>query len=287
MNISWCKVDVNVSVSVTIIRTWIWNSSHIDGCLLRFFHVPNTFWWLLNFERYVHVYVSFRCIFLICSCHLSKHPSICELFHIQVLMMVTETETLMSTLHHDIFTYLDYIFSCNLHTVGFYPYLLSYIYIYILGLTIAMSEKLKITKPRWLCVYALLTYYHYRQGVPTARITLIIRPYWLSLLVSPLHGIQCLHRADECKLFAGHPTLVFPCAGLHWGTSLMNSSFLSQLYPLWVSPLVWIVFEIGGEWPCNCCFVANCLRDLFKKQHVAFLYSYYLAFSPGVSIELK
>ena len=41
-----------------------------------FFHVPNTFWWLLNFERYVHVYVSFRCIFLICSCHLNNHPSI-------------------------------------------------------------------------------------------------------------------------------------------------------------------------------------------------------------------
>ena len=56
----------------------------------------------------------------------------CELFYIQVLMMVTITETLTSTSHHDIFTYLDYIFSCYLHTVGFYPYLLSYIYIYIL-----------------------------------------------------------------------------------------------------------------------------------------------------------
>ena len=137
MNISWCKVDVNVSVSVTIIRTWIWNSSHIDGCLLRwqeqmrniqhfqiFFHVPNTFWWLLNFERYVHVYLSFRCIFLICSCHLSNHPSICGLFHI--LMMVTETETLTSTLHHDIFPYLDYIFFLQP------SYIYIYIYIYIL-----------------------------------------------------------------------------------------------------------------------------------------------------------
>ena len=46
-------------------------------------------------------------------------------------MMVIITETLTSTSHHDIFTYLDYIFSCYLHTVGFYPYLLSYIYIYI------------------------------------------------------------------------------------------------------------------------------------------------------------
>ena len=35
-------------------------------------HVLMTF----EFERYVHVYLSFRCIFLICSCHLSNHPSI-------------------------------------------------------------------------------------------------------------------------------------------------------------------------------------------------------------------
>ena len=50
----------------------------------------------------------------------------CELFYIQVLTMVIITETLTSTSHHDIFTSLDYIFSCYLHTVGFYPYLLSY-----------------------------------------------------------------------------------------------------------------------------------------------------------------
>ena len=31
-------------------------------------------------------------------------------FDIQVLMMVTETETLMSTLHHNKFTYLDFVF---------------------------------------------------------------------------------------------------------------------------------------------------------------------------------
>ena len=48
-------------------------------------------------------------------------------FDIQVLMMVTETEMLTSTLHHNIFTYLDYVFFCYLHIVGFYPYLLSYL----------------------------------------------------------------------------------------------------------------------------------------------------------------
>ena len=39
----------------------------------------------------------------------------CELFYIQVLTMVIITETLTSTSHHDIFTYLDYIFSWYLH----------------------------------------------------------------------------------------------------------------------------------------------------------------------------
>ena len=43
-------------------------------------------------------------------------------FDIQVLMMVTETETLTSTLHHNIFTYLDYVFSATLYI---------YIYIYV------------------------------------------------------------------------------------------------------------------------------------------------------------
>ena len=44
------------------------------------FHVPDTFLGLLNYKRYVHVCVSFRCIFLIYSFHLSKLPSLCELF---------------------------------------------------------------------------------------------------------------------------------------------------------------------------------------------------------------
>ena len=39
-------------------------------------------------------------------------------------MMVTETETLTSTLHHNIFTYLDYVFLLP-------SYIYIYIYIYI------------------------------------------------------------------------------------------------------------------------------------------------------------
>ena len=54
-------------------------------------------------------------------------------FGIQVLMMVTETETLTSTLHHNKFTYLDYAFSATFLRSDFNPYLLSYFtYIYII-----------------------------------------------------------------------------------------------------------------------------------------------------------
>ena len=43
-------------------------------------------------------------------------------FDIQVLMMVTETETLTSSLPHDIFTYLDYVFSATFILSDFNPY---------------------------------------------------------------------------------------------------------------------------------------------------------------------
>ena len=57
--------------------------------LSRFFGKSNIFKYVstcqtrsydLNYERYVHVFLFFRCIFLICSCQLNKNPSLCELF---------------------------------------------------------------------------------------------------------------------------------------------------------------------------------------------------------------
>ena len=41
---------------------------------------------------------------------LSKHPSLCELFYIQVQWMFTETLSLTSTLHHNTFSYMAYVF---------------------------------------------------------------------------------------------------------------------------------------------------------------------------------
>ena len=45
-------------------------------------------------------------------------------------MMVTETETLTSTLHHNKFTYLDDVFSATFILSNFDPYLLSISNIY-------------------------------------------------------------------------------------------------------------------------------------------------------------
>ena len=44
------------------------------------------------------------------------------------------------------------------------------------------------------------------------------------------------------------------------------------------------ICEIGSL--CRCCFVGCCFQDMLK-QHILFLCSYYLAFSPSVSLESR
>ena len=83
--------------------------------------MPNTFWWLLNFERHVHVYLSFRCIFLICSCHLNNHPSI-----LWTILYPSPDDGYYNRNVNVDFT------SWYIHLFGLYFFLLpSYIYIYI------------------------------------------------------------------------------------------------------------------------------------------------------------
>ena len=69
-------------------------------------HVLKTFeLWMLCACLYLFVvYFSFAPVISV-----SIHRYV-NYFDIQVLMMVTETETLMSTLHHNKFNYLDYVF---------------------------------------------------------------------------------------------------------------------------------------------------------------------------------
>ena len=82
--------------------------------------MPNTFWWLLNFERYVHVYLSFRCIFPICFCHLNNHPSI-----LWTILYPSPDDGYYNRNVNVDFT------SWYIHLFGLYFFLLpSYIYIY-------------------------------------------------------------------------------------------------------------------------------------------------------------
>ena len=73
------------------------------------------------------VYFSFAPVILAIVHHYVNY------FDIQILMMVTETKALTSTLHHNIFTSLDYVF--------FFCYLHIYIYIYIYIYSTPMHEQ--------------------------------------------------------------------------------------------------------------------------------------------------
>ena len=60
--------------------------------------------------------------------------------------------------------------------------------------------------------------------------------------------------------FVGQLTLVCPCIRVHRRMSLM----CEFLPPHQCSAcLAWMVYEMGGKWLYNCCFVGCCLQDLF------------------------
>ena len=101
------------------------------------------------------------------------------------------------------------------------------------------------------------------------------RYLWPSLATSPYHssllaGLQDYipypHRAAVCmfelvillllghmqgSIGAGHPAFAWPYAGVHRSTSLMSLSLLLQQCPAYLVCLAWIVFMIGGRWPCS------------------------------------
>ena len=57
-------------------------------------HVPDTFLWLFNYERYLYLFVVYFSYDPVISANIHRHVNY---YDIQVLMMVTETETLTST----------------------------------------------------------------------------------------------------------------------------------------------------------------------------------------------
>ena len=104
----------------------------------------------------------------------------------------------------------------------------------------------------------------------------VILPVWISLTLShhsslssiTLGRSSILHPVSVqsfCRwVLAGCPTLACPCEGVHGRTLLMSSSLLLQQCPLCLVCLIWMVFEMGGRWPCSCCFVRCGLQDLFN-----------------------
>ena len=57
-----------------------------------------------------------------------------------------------------------------------------------------------------------------------------------------------------------------PCVGVHRRMSIMSSSLYLQLYSACHVHLTKIVYEMGGKWQYNCCFVRCCFQDLFKTD---------------------
>ena len=119
-----------------------------------------------------------------------------------------------------------------------------------------------------LCEYhlrdSIIIKSHWLQGFP--KLSLFIRPNHASLLAGLQNNIQCPYSA-------GRPTLARSCVGVHRRTSLMSSSLLLQLCPTSRVCLTWIVFEIVGRWPNNCCFIGFCFqyKNLIRVKTICFL----------------
>ena len=77
---------------------------------------------------------------------------------------------------------------------------------------------------------------------------------------------------------AGRPAFARPYVGVHRITSLMSSSLLLQQCPACLFCLTWIIFVMGGRWPCGVlppglvqyCSQHSCVCKMFEKQSEAF-----------------
>ena len=137
MNDSKRSIHLKIYLFANISINWrfclfSWEIQHFQ----IFFHVPDTFLWLLNLNAmctFMYLFVVYFSFADVISAIIHRYVNY---FDIQVLMMVTETETLTSTLHHNIFTYLDYVFfllpsDCRILSIFTFINIQIYIYIYI------------------------------------------------------------------------------------------------------------------------------------------------------------
>ena len=140
------------------------------------------------------------------------------------------------------------------HLSRYYVYI--YIYIYIVYMIIYI----------WLYIYI----YIYQVTRIAQRPSTLFRHPSLTFIAPDWHSrLHPVSTQSWClQVFDGRPTLARPCVGVHKRTSLMNSSLLLQQCPACLVHLTWMVWEMGGRWPYNCCFMVCCFQDLFKTSYI-------------------
>ena len=80
-------------------------------------------------------------------------------------------------------------------------------------------------------------------------------------------------------VFVGHPTLAYPCAGVHKRMQFMSLILVSPVMPSMVC-LIWMVCEMGSKWLYSYYFVGCCFYDLFKTTCSILVYFPFRFFSP-------
>ena len=109
--------------------------------------------------------------------------------------------------------------------------------------------------------------HHHHHVVPLARISLTLSRHFSLLFIASgrSSGLHPVSSYSYCMYVrAGRPAFARPYAEVHWSTLLMSSSVLLQQCPACLVRLTWIVFVMGGRWPCSWCFVGCCHKDLFN-----------------------
>ena len=79
------------------------------------------------------------------------------------------------------------------------------------------------------------------------------------LLASLLDGIQCQHKADECKF------LLVSHMGVHRRTLLLSLSLFLEPCPACLVCLTWMAYEMGSKWLYSSYLMECWFQDLFKK----------------------
>ena len=135
-----------------------------------------------------------------------------------------------------------------------------YIYIYVVRmLPLFQNEHI---------IYLYIKYHHHHHHIAlVARISQTLSCHSsLSFIALGRSSGQHPVSSHSCWMYvrAGRPAFAQPCVGIHKSTSLMSSSLLLLQCPACLVRLTWIVFVIGGRWPCSWCLVGCCCQDLFR-----------------------